>query len=134
VLVNYGSASGAEIVAGAIQDNKRGIILGTKTYGKASVQTVIPLKDSSAIRLTTASYLTPNGRIIRGLGIVPDVIEDAEPRREKPKPNSADLFESLGEKGSPALERTAVKEKIKDDDQLNHAVDLIKALKAIGAG
>lgn len=74
VLVDEGSASASEIVAGAIQDRGRGIIVGTKTYGKGSIQTVFPLSDGSAIKITTASYFTPSGRSIGERGITPDVI------------------------------------------------------------
>ena len=76
VLINQGSVSGAEIVAGALQDNKRAIILGTKSFGKGSVQTVIPLDEMSALKLTTALYYTPSGRSIQASGIVPDIILD----------------------------------------------------------
>ncbi len=74
VLVNHGSASASEIVAGAIQDHGRGLIVGTKTFGKGSVQSVVPLSDNSGLRLTTAKYYTPNGRTIHEKGIIPDVI------------------------------------------------------------
>jgi len=76
VLINQGSASGAEIVAGALQDNKRAIILGTKSFGKGSVQTVIPLDNTSALKLTTAFYYTPSGRSIQASGILPDITLD----------------------------------------------------------
>ncbi|MBU1044262.1 MAG: S41 family peptidase [Candidatus Omnitrophica bacterium] len=83
VMVNSGSASASEIVAGAIQDHKRGIILGTTSFGKGSVQTVIPLRDGSALRLTTAKYYTPSGRTINEVGVVPDVTVEFEQPKEK---------------------------------------------------
>jgi carboxyl-terminal processing protease len=74
VLINGGSASASEIVAGAMQDHKRAIIMGTKSFGKGSVQTILPLKESSALKLTTARYFTPNGKSIQAEGITPDII------------------------------------------------------------
>ncbi|HTM08842.1 MAG TPA: S41 family peptidase [Verrucomicrobiae bacterium] len=74
VIINGGSASASEIVAGALQDHKRAVILGTKSFGKGSVQTILPLDDNSALRLTTARYFTPKGRSIQATGIVPDIV------------------------------------------------------------
>lgn len=83
VLVNNGSASASEIVAGALQDHKRALVLGTKTFGKGSVQTILPLDDSSALRLTTARYFTPSGRSIQATGIVPDILLENAPEDGK---------------------------------------------------
>ncbi len=128
VMVNEGSASASEIVAGAIQDNKRGLILGTKTFGKASVQTVIPLKDGSALRLTTASYYTPNGKLIRNQGIIPDVVVGKENRVEKKK-DAVDLFEELEKNGLEAPKEPSGKKEIEMDNQLDMAINLMKTIK-----
>jgi len=149
VLINGGSASGAEIVAGAIQDLGRGILLGTQSFGKGSVQTIFPLKDGSGLRLTTARYFTPNGRSIQAKGIVPDIIVKPLPLEEEkvataPKfPSEKDLERHLidVEKGppkeiEPAEEKEPTKEKSKKeevkekkpaDNQLERALELLKS-------
>jgi carboxyl-terminal processing protease len=76
VLVNGGSASASEIVAGALQDHKRAVIMGSKTFGKGSVQTILPMNNNAALKLTTALYYTPSGRSIQAEGITPDIVLD----------------------------------------------------------
>ena len=150
VLVNGGSASASEIVAGALQDHKRAVVLGTKSFGKGSVQTILPLDDHSALRLTTARYFTPKGRSIQATGIVPDILidnvplQDGKPDERKrpslreenlpghlnnPQQNSAKEQEQIDrerEKQIPTSGPTG-DETIDNDQQLKRALDLLKS-------
>jgi carboxyl-terminal processing protease len=145
VLINGGSASASEIVAGALQDHKRAVIMGTKSFGKGSVQTIIPVSNGAALKITTARYYTPSGRSIQASGIVPDIVteearitkseagdrlreadlarhlengdEIAKPKEEPKKEDKKD-DKKKDETGKPAVE----------DYQLQEALNLLKGI------
>ncbi len=144
VLINGGSASASEIVAGALQDHKRAVILGTKSFGKGSVQTILPMSGGTALKLTTARYYTPSGRSIQAKGIEPDIIvEDAKvTRTEKGKHISeADLTGHLKNNKPEKAKKSGKKHGKIDrksgakgqDYQLNEALNLLKGVNIFGA-
>lgn len=137
VLVNQGSASASEIVAGALKDWKRAVIIGVQTFGKGSVQSIIPLSDGAALRLTTSRYYTPQGISIQSTGITPDIVVRIEAKngeKEHPVMREKDLERHLVNDKSPEpLPQTSEPEKAimadvdeKDDAQLQRGVDLLK--------
>ncbi|MCP5036505.1 MAG: S41 family peptidase [Rhodobacteraceae bacterium] len=154
VLINGGSASSSEIVSGALQDHRRAIIVGEKSFGKGSVQSLMPLRGDGMMRLTTARYYTPSGRSIQALGISPDIVVEQPPRRpetdeeenaalERFNRSEADLRGSLNNDSLTEDQRRQIEEeqaaaeeaaKLRDDDfQLSYAVDLLHGLTALAA-
>jgi carboxyl-terminal processing protease len=157
VIVNGGSASASEIVAGALQDHKRAVIMGTQSFGKGSVQTILPMNNGTAIKLTTARYFTPNGRSIQAKGIVPDIIveDPANPSDAGLNLREADLSRHLSnpkdteapaktEAPKPAASKEENKEKhaefkpieagTKSDFQFMQAINLLKGMDIIQSG
>lgn len=151
VLINGGSASASEIVAGALKDHQRAIIVGTKSFGKGSVQTIMPLQGSGAMRLTTARYYTPSGRSIQGLGVMPDILVEQRPRTEETEEEAearatrseADLRgsisndsltdEELEQLEAERAEQEEIATRRDDDYQLSYGMDILRGLAVVGS-
>jgi len=154
VLINGGSASASEIVAGALQDHTRAIVVGTKSFGKGSVQTVMPLRGNGAMRLTTSRYYTPSGRSIQALGVSPDIVvaqprrspaaEEDEAEENRPVRSEADLRGRLSNDSLSEEEREQIEQereradevaRLREEDyQMAYAVDILRGLSVMGRG
>jgi carboxyl-terminal processing protease len=152
VLINGGSASASEIVAGALQDHRRAIVVGTKSFGKGSVQTVMPLRGEGAMRLTPARYYTPSGRSIQSLGVSPNIVVE-QPRRS-PNAEDDEPASAVGQRSEASLRGSLNNDSLSEDEirqieedrakaeaaaalreedyQLAYAIDILKGLNALG--